>query len=212
MKRFAIDPADRLARLKQRLGLQAKRWTLRIKFGGWMTLTPPMVKLLRLSAGDVIEWTLTRRGVEWQRKPEQARRTRNWRWQPRQLGKYETGVSSCRPSSKRHHSGGSTAADLQTNDVAARNTVLYPNARDTGAVFRGSKIRFRKQPRAVSVKHFAMNFEQFFDEVMRGRVIQIKPRGGDGCILAPIGLKERIAFRRKPLQKVRVSHKPLKRW
>ncbi len=59
MKRFAIDLSDRVARLKQRLGLQTKRWKIRIKIGGWITLTPPMLKSLRLSSGDVIEWNYT---------------------------------------------------------------------------------------------------------------------------------------------------------
>jgi len=39
MSRFVIDPTDRVARLKRRLGIRAKRWTLRIKIGGWLTLS-----------------------------------------------------------------------------------------------------------------------------------------------------------------------------
>jgi hypothetical protein len=64
MSRFVIDTTDCIVRLKQRLGSPSKRWTLRIKIGGWISLTPPMLKSLRLSAGDVIEWKLTPRGVE----------------------------------------------------------------------------------------------------------------------------------------------------
>ena len=132
MKRFAIDLSDRVARLKQRLGLQTKRWKIRIKIGGWITLTPPMLKSLRLSAGDVIEWTLTPRGVEWQRKPAKLRATRNWRRLPRRLGQYETVVFACRPSFKRHHSSETSKAGVPNSDIAARNAFFHakPHAVD----------------------------------------------------------------------------------
>lgn len=211
MKRSAIDPADRVARLKRRLGLQAKRWKLRIKIGGWLTLTPPMLKSLHLKSGDVIEWKLTLRGVEWQRKAERPGASLNRLRRTRHLGKNETVIYTCRPSYRHHYSGSPSEAVL-TNDAAARNTTLNSGEEHVNAVFRGSTMRFQKRARAVSVKHLAMNFERLIDEVMLGRVIQIKRRCGERCALVPIELKERIARRRKPLKKARVSHKPSKRW
>lgn len=212
MSRFVIAATDRVTRLKQRLVGPSKRWTLRIKIGGWITLTPPMLKSLKLRTGDVIKWTLTPRGIEWQRKPAKPGAPLNRLRQPRRLGKDETVLYSCRPSYRRRYLGRSQSAGFLTNDAAARNAAPISGEGHNGVVFRGSTMRFRKQPRVVSVKHFAMNFEQFFDEVMLGRVIQIKARSGEGCALVPIGLKVRIALRRKPLKKVRVSNKPSKRW
>ena len=104
MSRFIIDPTDRVARLKQRLGIRAKRWKLRIKIGGWLTLTPPMLKSLRLGVGDVIEWKLAPQGIEWKRKPDKSRVPLHRIRQPRQLGKYETAVCAWRSSYRRHNS------------------------------------------------------------------------------------------------------------
>ncbi len=210
MSRFVIDTTDRIVRLKQRLGSPSKRWKLRIKIGGWISLTPPMLKSLRLMAGDTIEWKLTPRGIEWQHSPAKPRQLPNRLRPPSPLGQYETVVYSFRPSCRRHPLGKSQSIGLRANGVAADNN--SPRHSESSAVFRGAKRGFRKQPRTVSVKHFAMNFDRFLVEVMLGRVIHVKPRGGERCAFVPLGPKERIALRRKPPKKARVSHKPAKRW
>lgn len=211
MSRLVIDTTDHVARLRQRLGGSPKRWKFRIKFGGWISLTPPMLISLHFKLGDVIEWKLTPRGVDWQRKSDKPGAPLNRLRQPRPLGKNETVIYASRPS-YRHRYSGSPSAPVLSNDAAARNTTSSSGEEHTAAVFRGSTMRFQKRPRVVSVKHLAMNFERFFDEVMLGRVIQIKPRCGEGCAFMPIALKERIARKRKPLKKAHVSHKPSKRW
>ncbi len=210
MSRFVIDTTDRIVRLKQRLGSPSKRWTIRIRIGGWISLTPPMLKSLRLSAGDVIEWKLTPRGIEWQRNPAKPGQTMNRLRRPGPLGISETVVYSCRPSCRRHYSGKSQSIGLPANGVAADNNSLRRS--ESCAVIGGAKRRFRKQPRAVSAKHFAMNFDRFLVEVMLGRVIHVKPRGGERCAFVPLGPKERIALRRKPPKIAHVSHKPSRRW
>lgn len=79
MKRLLVDPTICKARLRQRLGLPAKRWSVRIKPGGWITLPVAVVRLLHLKTGDVIAWKSTPRGLEGKRIPAGARRrtTRN---------------------------------------------------------------------------------------------------------------------------------------
>lgn len=67
-------------RLRRRLGLPRKRWFVRIKPGGWVTLPPGMVKSLNLRDGDVVRWQLIPGGIEGLRicaEPRRYRRTRS---------------------------------------------------------------------------------------------------------------------------------------
>ena len=171
MSRFFIDTGDRVIRLKQRLGGPSKRWRLRIKIGGWLSLTPPMLRSLRLSAGDVIEWNLTLRGLELQRKPDKTGSPPSRLRRTRRLEENETVVYSSRPSCRRHYLGRIQSAGLMTNNAAVRNIAPISSRGHTGVVFRGSTMRFRRKPRTVSVKPFAMNLEKLIDEVGLGRVV-----------------------------------------
>lgn len=74
MKQIKRDVRDRLARLRRRLGLPPKRWIVRVKPGGRITLPRAVVKSLQWEIGDAIEWKTTPRGLEGQRKRTELRR------------------------------------------------------------------------------------------------------------------------------------------
>lgn len=213
MKRIIIDATDRLARLKRRLGCPPKRWRLRLKLGRWIALTPPMVRALGLRIGDTIKWQLTPRGMECCRERSQPDHTPQRRQPRRLLGQDESIVYAARPNCLRRQAG-PTAVDPPPALRAGEPSVLS----DPGApasVVRGRSRRFKKQPRIVSLKHLAHNFENLFREVRLGRTVQICARGGQtstrGMALVPISLEDRRALRQRP-KKRSVSSKAGKRW
>lgn len=63
MKRIVITTANRIARLKLRLGIPTRTWSVRVKRGGLLTITPPMMQSLGLNTGDVIAWDWMPRGL-----------------------------------------------------------------------------------------------------------------------------------------------------
>ena len=74
MKQVKRDVSDRIARLRQRLGLPPKRWLVRVKPGGWITLPRVVVRSLRWEIGDAIQWKVTPEGLEVQRTRTASRR------------------------------------------------------------------------------------------------------------------------------------------
>ena len=203
MKRMIMDTADRIARLKRRLGSLPKRWALRLKRGGWLSITPPMLRSFGLRIGDVIKWQLTPRGLEGVRERSQPDHTTK-RIKPRRLlGQDESIVCDFRPSF-RHQ---------QPRQITNDRPLARPNSKpselanqcEVANVFRGPWMRFKKQPRTVSIKHFALNFERLLREVMLGRVDQISARRGQGSglgmALVPIPHKDRMTRRHRPTKK-----------
>ena len=210
MKRMVIDTADRIARLKRRLGIQPKRWDVRIKRGGWLTITPPMLRSLGLIIGDVIKWQLTPRGLEGLRERSKSGYIQK-RIQPlRLLGKDESILCTFRPSFRRRLSGQQT----EHRQLALPNSKPshLPKKCDPASVYRGPMTRFRKRPRSVSIKHFVTNFEKLLSEVALGRIVEITSRRGLGGVLVPISLKDRMAARHKPKKQKPVSSNAGKRW
>lgn len=95
MKRIVSDINARLARLRQRLGLPPKRWTVRLRVGGWITLPPALVRLLQLKSGDVMEWTVTPSGLEG-RRMRSAPRRRSKRFKQALSDRLEPTLRVCR--------------------------------------------------------------------------------------------------------------------
>lgn len=60
---------------------------------------------------------------------------------------------------------------------------------------------FAKQPRTVSIKQYALNFDSILREVNFGRVINIRFRKEMKAVLVPISAKERVAFKRRTKHK-----------
>lgn len=57
-----IEKMDRIRRLKDRLGLPHKRWTVRIKPGRHIVFPCAVVSALGLVQGDLIEWEMLDNG------------------------------------------------------------------------------------------------------------------------------------------------------
>lgn len=98
MKRTFLSPSDRIARLKQRLGLPAKKWTIQIKRGGWLSLAPPVMTSLRLTTGLVIAWEFSGNRIEWRVVSSQPARFAKFRPKPRPLSKNESMLCTWRPA------------------------------------------------------------------------------------------------------------------
>jgi len=69
MKQFSMTTTERKGRLRQRLGLPTKRWSVRIKPGGWIKMPAIVVRSLGLKVGDAIKWESTSKGLEVRRIP-----------------------------------------------------------------------------------------------------------------------------------------------
>ena len=57
-----IEKIDRVRRLKDRLGLPHKRWTVRVKPGRHIVFPRAVVAALGLVPGDLIEWEMLDNG------------------------------------------------------------------------------------------------------------------------------------------------------
>lgn len=77
---------------------------------------------------------------------------------------------------------------------------------------KGSMMRFTKRQLTVSIKRLVMNFEMLLREVRLGRAIQITSRNGVGGMLTPIGAKQRVSRKRRPMKQVTWPNKPARRW
>lgn len=73
-------------------------------------------------------------------------------------------------------------------------------------------MQLKKQQKLVSIKQLVLNFETLFREVRLGRTIRIRTSDGPGCLMLPIGAKERVAFRRRTMKIAKSPNKPAQRW
>ena len=127
MKRIVIETTDRIDRLKRRLGIPSKRWIVRIKRGGWLTITTPMMRSLRLKTGDIIAWKLTLRGLEWQRMPRTTGLGHKRLPPHRLLAEGETLLCSDRPSFRARQSAKKRLNERQSGRITPLNIDIHPN-------------------------------------------------------------------------------------